>query len=243
MGIADLLPGISGGTVAFLTNIYERWLSAIKSIQPRYLLKLQFRTFIKKINWRFLFPLLAGIIVAIFLFSQIIHFILEHSTYKKYFIYFFASLIFISIISIARTIPKKNPINWVFFLCGAAISYLIYQGLISYPMQSNYFYLFLAGLLGVFAMLLPGISGSSVLVLLGLYQTIIFHVKNFFDSIVRQTLPLQSMLFLGSFTLGILLGLMVFSRLVLYLYKNYQHATNSLLLGLMLGSINGLFLL
>ena len=131
----------------------------------------------------------------------------------------------------------------VFFLCGAAISYLIYQGLISYPMQSNYFCLFLAGLLGVFAMLLPGISGSSVLVLLGLYQTIIFHVKNFFDSIVRQTLPLQSMLFLGSFTLGILLGLMVFSRLVLYLYKNYQHATNSLLLGLMLGSINGLFLL
>ena len=115
MGIADLLPGISGGTVAFLTNIYERWLSAIKSIQPRYLLKLQFRTFIKKINWRFLFPLLAGIIVAIFLFSQIIHFILEHSTYKKYFIYFFASLIFISIISIARTIPKKNPINWYFF--------------------------------------------------------------------------------------------------------------------------------
>lgn len=233
MGIAEVIPGVSGGTIAFITGIYERLLKAIKNIHPNLLTTWKnegFQAFWQKLDGNFLFSLLvgmaSGLIFGIFAITNLLE------THPEPLWGFFFGLILASIFVIAREIPKWNPALVFSLLLGAVVAYVI---TIISPTEgsTNLTYVFLSGCLAICALMLPGISGSFILLLMGMYTIIIPLVKGLLVSP-----SLSSMIIIGVFAIGCLTGLVGFSRLLTWLFSKYKHSTFATMVGFLFGSLN-----
>jgi putative membrane protein len=229
MGAADIVPGVSGGSIALITGIYEKLLDSIKSIDREalgYLFRLEFKLLWSHVNGNFLLTLLVGILTSIFTLSTLITYLMEFHPIPLW--SFFCGLIIISAIIILRDITK-----WTFGVVLAiiigTISAFYITGLPPIGSPDALWFTFVAGAIAICAMILPGISGSFLLLIMGQYERILAAVSD-------KNIPV-----LALFALGCIVGLLSFSRLVSWLLKKHHALTIGLLSGFMLGSINKLW--
>lgn len=226
MGAADVIPGVSGGTIAFISGIYEELINSIKSININ-ALKLfftgKFAEFWKAINGTFLISLVTGIAISIFSLAKGLKYLLDH--YPVLVWSFFFGLVVASAIYVARTITKWN---WVTFASGISGIVIAYYITVITPSEANitYWFIFLSGAIAICAMILPGISGSFILVLLGMYKFILEAVGNFQIAV------------LATFIAGAAIGITSFSHLLSWMLRKYHTATIAVLSGFMIGSLN-----
>ena len=226
MGAADVVPGVSGGTIAFITGIYKELIDSIKSINIsalKLLLKGDIKLFWKTINGTFLLSIITGIGISIFSLAKIMKYLLENQPILIW--SFFFGLIVASIIYIAKEIKKWKAETIISLLLGMITAYWI---TVISPAEANAtnWYILLSGSIAICAMILPGISGSFILVLLGMYKFILVAVSDLNISI------------LAIFLFGALIGIIVFSNLLSWLLKKYYDLTIALLTGFMAGSLN-----
>ena len=226
MGAADVVPGVSGGTIALITGIYEELIFSIKSINLKALkLLLSGRpaAFWKAINGSFLLSVLLGIAISIFSLAKGLTFLLHH--YPILVWSFFFGLIVASAIYVARTIKAWNAGAVIAGIAGIVIAYFI---TVISPAEANttWFYIFFSGMIAICAMILPGISGSFILVLLGMYQFILGAVGDL-------NIPV-----LLVFVAGAAIGIIGFSNVLSWLLKKFHTLTIALLAGFMVGSLN-----
>mgnify|MGYP002884273721 FL=1 len=227
MGIADLIPGVSGGTIALITGIYKDLISSLNNINFKNISKNLFTNF-KSYKFDFLSVLVIGIGLSIILFSNIILFLLEN--YNNEISSFFFGLIICSIYVLLKKI-KTFKIYDIFVLIFS--SFLIFQllKLNSLEQEINLTYVFICGFLCSCAMILPGISGSYILLILGAYQFILKKLNDVF------TEGSDSYLYVITFILGAILGVVAFSRIIKWLFKNFENRTLIVLIGFILGSV------
>ena len=226
MGCADVIPGVSGGTVAFITGIYEELINSIKSIDLdafRLLFRFQLITFWKNINGNFLISVLAGIVTSLLSLSKLMTYLLEHHPISIW--SFFFGLILVSSPLILRDIKRWNIFTFLSFIVGIAIAYLI---TVLSPTQtpSNLFFIFFYGALAICAMILPGISGAFILLLIGKYEYMITALINFNIPVILV------------FAMGCFLGLLGFSHVLSWILAHYRFPTLAVLAGFMIGSLN-----
>lgn len=226
MGAADIVPGVSGGTIAFITGIYEELLGSIRSVNGeavRLLLRFRLADFWRHINGSFLVVLLAGIGFSVVSLSRLILFLLEN--YPELLWSFFFGLIVASALVVGKSIARWTVGVVLFGLVGAAIAYYI---TVATPTQTPeaYWFVFLSGAIAICAMILPGISGSFLLVLLAKYEFILGAVKELRLGIIAV------------FGLGCVVGILTFSHVLNWALRNYHSATIALLTGFMVGSLN-----
>jgi putative membrane protein len=226
MGAADVVPGVSGGTIAFITGIYEELINTIKSIQPALLKDLK-RGGIKavwyKINAPFLISLLAGIAISIVSLSRVILYLLQNHPIPVW--SFFFGLILTSAFTIAAEIKEWNlPVILATFV-GTSIAYMI---TIISPAETpnDLWFIFICGAIAICAMILPGISGSFILLLMGKYEYIFTSLKEFNLAVIV------------TFALGCITGILSFSHILSWMFKKYKNITIALLAGFMIGSLN-----
>ncbi len=227
MGAADVVPGVSGGTIAFIVGIYDELINSIKSINLESL-KLFFSgkwaTFWKKINGNFLFFLLAGIGISVFSLAKLITWLLVNQPILVW--SFFFGLVLASTWFVSKDIKEwKNWKTWVAFVIGAVVAFYI---TVATPAEtpSNLLFIFLCGAIAICAMILPGISGSFILVLLGKYFFIMDAVKTL-DVVV-----------IAVFGAGVCIGITSFSHILSYALAHFRNITLAVLTGFMLGSLN-----
>lgn len=227
MGAADVVPGVSGGTIAFIVGIYDELINSIKSINLESL-KLFFSgkwaTFWKKINGNFLFFLLAGIGISVFSLAKLITWLLVNQPILVW--SFFFGLVLASTWFVSKDIKEwKSWKTWVAFVIGAVVAFYI---TVATPAEtpSNLLFIFLCGAIAICAMILPGISGSFILVLLGKYFFIMDAVKTL-DVVV-----------IAVFGAGSCIGITSFSRILSYALAHVRNITLAVLTGFMLGSLN-----
>ena len=226
MGAADVVPGVSGGTIAFIVGIYDELIDSFKSINM-HSLKLLFTgkiaAFWKAINANFLLSLLFGIAISILSLAKLITYLLVNEPVLVW--AFFFGLVLASTWFVSKDIKEWSWKTILGFIAGAVVAYYI---TIATPAETstNLLFIFLCGAIAICAMILPGISGSFILVLLGKYFYIMEAV-NKLDFIV-----------LGVFAFGALLGITSFSRVLSYALKHFRNITLSVLTGFMLGSLN-----
>ena len=219
MGVAEIIPGVSGGTLAFITGIYKELIDSIKSVNLdslKLLFKFQFKNFWYQINGNFLSTLLMGMIVSILILSRFIAFLLDNHHFKIW--GFFFGLIICSAFIIFKSISKLTPVSYLLLSLGLGLSGYISLVAPSSTPNTNIF-IFLSGAIAISAMILPGISGSFILVFLSKYEFILSSLNSFEVNV------------LTIFLAGCVTGLVTFSRLLSYLFKNYYDNVVSTLVG------------
>jgi len=233
MGIAEVIPGVSGGTIAFITGIYKTLIDTIKAVDPSLIgsaLRFRVGEVWQKLNGPFLLWLLVGMLGGILIGVFGVTYLLE--AYPEVLWAFFFGLILASIPYMLSQLKSRNASVVIFFLVGAIIAYGI-TSLTPTQGSLNYAYIFMAGAIAISALVLPGISGSFMLLIMGLYTTIIPMLKSFLTS------PnISDFMLLAVFGLGCLTGLVVFSRVISAAFEKYYNPTIALLSGFMLGSLN-----
>lgn len=225
MGAADIVPGVSGGTVAFITGIYDTLIDSIRSFDLRalrHLLRLELRELWQHVNGPFLLALLAGIATSIFSLARLISWILEQHPVPLW--AFFFGLILASALVLLRHVGAWTPVRLLCVAAGAAVALAIALSPMA-SLGSGWGAVFLAGFLAICAMVLPGISGSFILVLLGMYPVVLTAVKSL------------DLLFLLVFAFGAGLGLLCFSRLLHWLLHRFHQGTMAVLTGFLFGSL------
>lgn len=226
MGGADVVPGVSGGTIAFITGIYEELLNSIKSfdkIAIQLLISFNIAGFWKHINGKFLITLFGGVFTSILSLAKLIHYLLNNHPIQLW--SFFFGLVLISTLLVLKEIKQWKSSVGVSVFVGAIIAYFI-TGATPAVTPDNYLFIFLSGVIAICAMILPGISGSFILLILGKYEFIIESIKDF-------NIPV-----IVIFGLGCGVGILSFSRLVSWLLNRYYDITVAVLAGFMLGSLN-----
>ncbi len=226
MGAADVVPGVSGGTIAFISGIYEELITSINNIDLS-LIKMLRKDGIKavwnKVNGNFLLALFVGIFISVLSLAKFLSWLLENEPILLW--SFFFGLVVASIFMVGKEITRWNMGSIVVLLLGAALAFFITE----LPASDNVDslpYLFLSGALAICAMILPGISGAFILVLLGSYKTILdaVHERDF-----------KIILTVG---IGAIFGLLSFARLLKWMFNHYKNITLALLTGFILGSLN-----
>lgn len=234
MGTAEVIPGVSGGTIAFITGIYEKLLNTIKAFGPGLIPVFKAEGFSglwTKINGNFLVRLLGGMVMGIVFGVFAVSYLLEH--YPPAVWAFFFGLIVASAIYIGKQIPKWQVGEIVLVIVGAVVAYGITAMAPANGSESLVF-VFFAGLIAISALILPGISGSFILLIMGMYSYIISETLKPFLS----TLDLEKGLVMVVFALGCLTGLMTVSRILSWTFKHYRSLTLATLTGFMIGSLN-----
>lgn len=225
MGAADIVPGVSGGTIAFITGIYDTLLGSIRSVDVEFLrkvLSLDIRGAWEHVNGNFLLALLLGIATSIFSLAQLISWILENHPVPLW--AFFFGLILASALVLMRQVEQWNARRTLSLVAGIGIALTISLSP-AVTVDVGLAGVFLSGFLAICAMILPGISGSFILVLLGMYGTVLTALKSL------------DLLFIAVFSLGAGSGLLCFSRLLYWLLHRYHQATMALLTGFLFGSL------
>ncbi|MBA3721002.1 MAG: DUF368 domain-containing protein [Parachlamydiaceae bacterium] len=314
MGIADLVPGISGGTIAFIMGFYNQLLDSIKTLN-RHSFKLLFsgklKSFFNAVEWRFLVPLLGGIGVSFVAFAGLLHFILGHETYRIYLYSAFLGLILASFLYCVRQLKKWKLSHYIGLLVGASVAFLFTgtyfvadsQGPYAikielneyYPAMNNYdtsnkmlthltepilgvmlgkglispqtaifdnngnnigkadevsspyrgyridIWLIFCGAIAICALLLPGISGSYLLNLLGVYPVVIGALADFLSELRHIRFDQDAFFVLFSLMIGIIGGVVVFARLVSWLLKKYPDLSIAVLSGFMIGALRSVW--
>jgi len=227
MGAADVVPGVSGGTIAFISGIYEELLAAISNINFKLLKTLKtdgIKAAWKQVNGSFLLTLFFGIFISIISLAKTIKWLLENEPILLW--SFFFGLVLASIIYIGKQISKWNVKIIILFILGISFGYVVTIMPPTNVGEINYFFLIFAGAIASCAMILPGISGSYILLLLGVY------------SIVMTAITAKDYKIIGAIAIGVLIGLLSFARLLKWLFLNYKNQMLIVLTGVMLGSLN-----
>ena len=226
MGAADVVPGVSGGTIAFITGIYEELLETINKVNfgaLKVLRKEGIKAFWNHINANFLVALFAGIGVSLVSLAKLITYLMKNEAVLLW--SFFFGLVLASVWLVSKQIKKWNAVQAVGLLAGTAIAYYI---TILPPMTQvdALWFVFVSGMIAICAMILPGISGSFILLLLGSYEFILTSLKD------------MKLLIIAVFAGGCVTGLLSFSKLLDWLFKKYHDLTIAILTGFLLGSLN-----
>lgn len=227
MGAADVVPGVSGGTIAFISGIYEELLGSISNVNLKLLKTLRkegFASAWRQINGNFLASLFVGIFISIVSLAKMISWLLIHHPILVW--SFFFGLVLASIIYIAKQVTQWNLVSGVLLILGAILAYYITTLNPLVSEHSSMSFMFLAGAIAICAMILPGISGSFILVLLGAYKPVLAAVNN---------RDFTTITFVG---LGAIVGLLTFSKVLKYLFENYKNYTLVVLTGFIIGSLN-----
>ncbi len=228
MGAADVVPGVSGGTIAFISGIYEELLDSIKSlnwVNVKLLFSDGLKPFWNSINGTFLAVLFAGIATSIFSLAKLLHFLLDK--YPVLIWSFFFGLIVASAIYVAKQITRWDYKTILAIVIGTVIAYFITE-ITPVPevKSSPYWFVFISGMIAICAMILPGISGSFILLLMGQYKFILSIVNDLKIS------------YIITFGMGAVVGLISFSNVLSWLLKKYHNITVAFLAGFMIGSLN-----
>ena len=226
MGIADAMPGISGGTIALLLGIYEELIKSISELKLSLfseLINKGFNSFWKKLNGNFLLVLISGIGISLISFVKISATFLE--SFPLFIWSFFLGLIFATVYIIYKLINQWSSLNFFFLIISIMCSIFLSSFSVYETDEINLFYILFSGIIASSAMILPGISGSLILVILGVYAYLIKSLDNL------------ELIVIFTFVLGALIGLLGFSRILKYLFNNYRDATYTIMLGLVIGSI------
>lgn len=226
MGAADVVPGVSGGTIAFISGIYEELIDSISKVNLATLQlwkKEGFASMWKELNGNFLVSLVIGIGLSIITLAKLIKHLLETQPILIW--SFFFGLVLASIIYVARQITRWNLGTIILMVLGALTAYFI-TTLSPQTTNASYLYVFFSGALAICAMILPGISGSFILLLLGMYKPVL-------DAINDKNIGLLITLMLGA-----VVGLLSFSRLLKWLFDHYENLTLAVLTGFIVGSLN-----
>lgn len=229
MGASDVVPGVSGGTMAFILGIYEELIDSIKTIDLkllRLLLSFRLKEVFEVVPWRFLLSVLIGILLAVFSLAQGLEWLLENQPQIVW--SFFFGLVLASGITVSKRINRWSGGAAAAAVIAAVAAYFI-VGLVPVSTPDALWSVFLSGVIAICAMILPGISGSFILVLLGKYQSILSAVNN------------RDILTLGVFAAGAAIGIVTFAQIVSWLFKRYHDITVAALMGLMLGSLRKLW--
>ncbi len=226
MGAADVVPGVSGGTIAFISGIYEELISSINNINLSLFTTLRkegLKAFWEKANGNFLLALFLGIFISVLSLAKILSWLLDNKPILLW--SFFFGLVLASIIFVGKEITKWTVATIVTFCAGTVLAFFITE----LPPSENVDslpYLFLSGALAVCAMILPGISGAFILVLLGSYKTIL------------DALHERDMKIIITVAIGAVFGLLSFARILKWMFSHYKNITLALLTGFILGSLN-----
>tara|TARA_B100001094_G_scaffold333048_1_gene408181 strand:+ start:6511 stop:7425 length:915 start_codon:yes stop_codon:yes gene_type:complete len=225
MGAADIVPGVSGGTIAFIMGIYTQLIESLSRINPSLILRVKekgLKNSLSYINAGFLFTLGSGILLSIFSLSKLISYLLQ--TYPIFVYSFFMGLIIASAYLMLQNLKQIHVQHLVMAALGvSAALWLAMQQ--TFSTEPTFGFLFIAGMISICAMILPGISGSFILLLLGVYQLVLTAVHELNFSI------------LVTLASGALIGLLCFSQILRWLLERAYNATFSFLMGLMLGSL------
>lgn len=241
MGAADVVPGVSGGTIAFITGIYEELLGSLKSINAtavRKLFKEGIGSAWRHINGWFLLTLFLGIGLSIASLAKAITHVLDN--YPVLIWSFFFGLILASILLVGKTVRRWTIAVYVGLLIGAAVSYYVTTITTVADETTNLGYILMCGVVSICAMILPGISGSFILLLMGAYTLIIGTVKSFVDAVLHFEFGEigTHLKIAGTFAVGAVVGLVSFSHVLTYLFKRFHDFTIALLIGFLIGSLN-----
>lgn len=225
IGAANVIPGVSGGTIALITGIFERLIDSLKSFNLKslkLLFKLKFKDFIKETDLIFLATVLFGALVSILTFARLLEYLFE--TFSVYVWAYFFGLIFASVYFVGRTVKNYNFAVILSFVIGTAIA--VWVSFMNPATENDAFYfLVICGVIAIVSMILPGLSGSFVLILMGNY-TLILHSVNVLD--FKILIPVA---------IGAGVGLPAFSNVLSWVYKKYKDHTIASLTGFILGSL------
>lgn len=240
MGAADVVPGVSGGTIALIAGIYEELINTLTSLNVGVIQTLRkegFAAAFNAINGKFLVSLILGIAISILSLAKIFNYLIQHEPVLVW--AFFFGLILASVWLIGSRVSDWDLGKSLALIIGAVISFLI---TVISPAQGpdTMWYLFLSGVLAFVAMILPGISGSFILLLLGAYHLILGKVSTILDALKAMdfTIILTNGIDLGIFAIGGVVGLLSFSRILKWMFEKYQNRTLALLTGFLIGSLN-----
>lgn len=226
MGASDVVPGVSGGTMAFILGIYEELINSIRRLTDKEFIQTVLSFNIKRIwqqaNWEFLLVLATGLFTAIIALAPVLEFALHE--YPVYLWSFFFGLVLASVFTVNKRITKWRAPLVGMALLGTVFAFLL-VGFVPSTTPDAWWFLILTGMLAVSAFILPGISGSFILVLLGKYQYVLSAVNN------------RDIVVVGLVGFGAVLGLVTIARLLSWLFANYHDTIVALLIGFMLGSL------
>lgn len=230
VGIANIIPGVSGGTIALITGIFVRLINAIKSFDPgaaKLLFSGKWKEFAEKTDLYFLIAVFSGVFLAIILLAKVFGFLFDN--YPVYIWAYFFGLVLASVYFVGKRVDKWTASVVIFLIVGTAIALVVSM---FNPATENdgFLYLILCGVVAVCSMILPGLSGSFVLILLGNYQLVAIDAINNRDFAIL--IPVA---------IGAVFGLIAFSHLLSWVFKRYKDQTIALLTGFILGSLNVLW--
>ena len=240
MGAADVVPGVSGGTIAFISGIYEELIETIHKLDVGFFSIWKKEGFFKawaKYNLGFLLALFSGVGISILSLAKIITWLLSNHPIMVW--SFFFGLVLASILYVGRQIYKWDLKTSGATLVATGLSYAITLAKPIGDLSSTWF-LFLAGFIAIIAMILPGISGAFILLLLGAYKSIMSTINDFRDGLLSLDWELFSSAFIkiSVFGMGAIVGLKVFSRVLNWLFKNHKDLILATLTGFMIGALN-----
>ncbi|MCF7866409.1 DUF368 domain-containing protein [Candidatus Woesearchaeota archaeon] len=236
VGICDLIPGVSGGSILFIINIYERFVTGLKNISEfikQFFLKLikknqtNYKKIFQLIDFKFFIPLVLGIWIILFFGSGIILHLMD--LYPSQLYSFFIGLIISSTFVIYKSIGKKGLINNLIMIIGVWLGFMLSTLNLSSLLGNNFLSIYVTGVISIMAMMLPGISGSYLLIILGKYEFMLDVIHN-----LSTKYPYAIVFILGSVT-----GLLGFSKILSWLLKKYRANTLAFLTGIMFGAIYG----
>lgn len=232
MGASDIVPGVSGGTMAFILGIYEELIDSIRAVGRPNVLQAAFKFRLKEIfrilNWEFLLSIVIGILIAIITLSHALESLLINQ--PVYLWSFFFGLVLASVLVVSKRLKQWNLALFAILLVGAASAYLL-VGLVPLHTPNDWWFLILSGAIASCALILPGVSGAFLLVLLGKYQYVLGSVNDFRAGDWQAAVPLIFV------SIGAAIGLVTFAQFLSWLFKRYHDLTVALLIGLMVGSL------
>jgi putative membrane protein len=232
MGAADIVPGVSGGTMAFILGIYEELIDAIRTLgRPHFLeavFKFRIKDVLKILNWEFLLAVATGIFIAIITLSHALESLLVN---QPVFLWsFFFGLVLASVLVVSKRVKRWSAQLVVALLLGAAGAYVL-VGLVPVQTPNDWWFLIISGAVASCALILPGVSGAFLLVLLGKYQYVLGSVNDLRAGDLDAAVPLILV------AIGAVVGLVSFTQILGWLFKKYHDLTVSVLIGLMVGSL------
>lgn len=232
MGAADIVPGVSGGTMAFILGIYEELIDAIRTLgRPHFLeavFKFRIKDVLKILNWEFLLAVATGIFIAIITLSHALESLLVN---QPVFLWsFFFGLVLASVLVVSKRVKRWSAQLVVALLLGAAGAYLL-VGLVPVQTPNDWWFLIISGAVASCALILPGVSGAFLLVLLGKYQYVLGSVNDLRAGDFAAAVPLILV------AIGAVVGLVTFTQILGWLFKKYHDITVAVLIGLMVGSL------
>ncbi len=226
MGSADVVPGVSGGTMAFILGIYEELIGSIRAVgRPEFLrplFTLRWGRALNALNWPFLLAVVSGIALAVLSLARGLEWLLIHQPVLLW--SFFFGLVLGSVLTVSQRITRWRLPLWLALIAGGAGAYVL-VGLVPLHTPNTWWFLLLSGALAICAMILPGISGAFILVLLGKYHVVL-------GAINQRDIATLALVMAGA-----LVGIVSFAQVLNWLFRRYHDVTVALLTGLMLGSL------